>query len=65
MDSAEEFRKNAQECARMLEKSRDPADRANWQRLQQSWLRLAQDTAEGRYRPSEGTSRRNPGSFWS
>jgi hypothetical protein len=65
MDSAEEFRKNAQECARMTAQTRDPADKANWQRLEEAWRRLASNTDEGRERPTHGTSRPAPGSFWS
>lgn len=34
----EEFRCNADECLRMADSTRDPADKAAWLRLAQRWL---------------------------
>jgi len=41
MNAAEAFRKNAEACSKMADKSPDPWDRANWMRLAESWTRLA------------------------
>jgi hypothetical protein len=46
MDAAEAFRKNAEACSKMADKSPDPWDRANWERLAESWARLAKNSAK-------------------
>lgn len=46
MDAAEAFRKNAEACSQMADKSPDPWDRANWMRLAESWTRLAKTSAK-------------------
>jgi hypothetical protein len=46
MTAAEAFRKNAEACSKMAEKSPDPWDRANWMRLAESWIRLAKTSAK-------------------
>jgi hypothetical protein len=45
MNAAEAFRKNAEACSKMADKSPDPWDRANWMRLAESWTRLAKTSA--------------------
>jgi hypothetical protein len=52
MDAAEAFRKNAEACSQMADKSPDPWDRANWMRLAESWTRLAKTSTK-----SSGVSR--------
>jgi hypothetical protein len=46
MNAAEAFRKNAEACSEMADKSPDPWDRANWKRLAESWTRLAKNSAK-------------------
>jgi hypothetical protein len=46
MDAAEAFRKNAEACSQMADKSPDPWDRANWMRLAESWTRLAKSSVK-------------------
>jgi hypothetical protein len=46
MNAAEAFRKNAEACSKMADKSPDPWDRANWERLAESWTRLAKNSAK-------------------
>jgi hypothetical protein len=46
MNAAEAFRKNAEACSKMADKSPDPWDRANWMRLAESWTRLAKTSAK-------------------
>jgi hypothetical protein len=46
MSARDEFLKNAAECARMAEKTHNPVDKAAWQRLSESWHRLAQEADE-------------------
>ena len=46
MSSRDEFLKNAAQCVHMAEKTNDPIDRAAWQRLADSWQRLADEADE-------------------
>jgi hypothetical protein len=46
MNAAEAFRKNAEACSKMADKSPDPWDRANWMRLAESWTRLAKTSVK-------------------
>lgn len=48
----EEFRQHASECMRMAECTRDPADKAAWERLAEIWHRNAQR--------ADGSRRREP-----
>jgi hypothetical protein len=43
MSRTNEYRRNAAECQRMAESTRDEGDRRSWLRLAQSWLRLVSD----------------------
>ena len=43
----EEFRCHADECLRMADCTRDPADKAAWMRLAQIWLRSAFEAERG------------------
>jgi hypothetical protein len=48
MNAAEAFRKNAEACSKMADKSPDPWDKANWLRLADSWTRLAKTSDASR-----------------
>jgi hypothetical protein len=43
MSRTDEYRRNAAECQRMAESTRDEGDKRSWLRLAQSWLRLVSD----------------------
>jgi hypothetical protein len=42
MNSADEYRNNAEDCMRMASLARDEGDRPLWVTMAQSWLRLAE-----------------------
>jgi hypothetical protein len=46
MSARDEFLKNAAECARMAENTRDSVDKAAWRRLAESWQRLGDEADE-------------------
>jgi hypothetical protein len=55
MDAAEAFRKNAEACSQMADKSADPWDRANWIRLAESWTRLAKTSNKSSAKSSDAS----------
>jgi len=40
VSKSDEFRRNADECQRMADRTSDDGDKRAWQRLAQSWLRM-------------------------
>jgi hypothetical protein len=40
MSKSDEYRRNAAECQRMAESTRNEGDRRSWLRLAESWMRL-------------------------
>ena len=42
MNIADEFRKNDAECRAIAAKTRDPQEKAQWLKLADEWLRMAQ-----------------------
>ena len=45
MSKADEYRRNAEECSRMAQATRNPEDKAAWLRLADSWLRMLRPDA--------------------
>jgi hypothetical protein len=47
MDRFDEYRRNAAECQRMAESTRNETDQRSWLRLAESWLRLLSGEPRG------------------
>jgi hypothetical protein len=60
MSKADEYRRNANECCRMAQSTRDPDDRAAWLRLADSWRRMLGPLDDGNLKDiSPGATRRD------
>ena len=48
MSPADDYRKNADECRELAAKASNPNDKAQWLKLVQEWLRMAQEAERRR-----------------
>jgi hypothetical protein len=53
VSTADDFRRQAEECRQMAARAISPIDKASWLRLAEDWLRLAQTADKSAARASK------------
>jgi hypothetical protein len=53
VNKSDEFRRYADECLRMADKTNDEGDKGAWLRLAESWLRMIQSAPDYKRAPAD------------